>query len=562
MTKHRVMMPTTMTTKTTPSRETTHLQMAYVRQEDDSSAATTTATTTTTTTQGKAMLTPKVGDIVRYYDLDGGKSQGEELVAKITFLTKTRGTSSSYLAELTQLESLGEGYFSEYSSTKRMSKKTDRDISQVSPLRASFVRSEQAYMIPFDVSKGTVKVRQEQYDLDDWEGPAQLNVNQNVVEADGVLYSQLKNKLLKNAALTGLLGTVLVNVIQGTEEAVIYFTGAAASVAYLFLLSIKTDTMGSPDRKLGSNVSNLRFIMPVLVLVGVALYNKSMGDANPLALSDSPFESITKEQFGAAVLGFLTYRVPLFLGQIQEALQDGSGDDGDDNTLLPGSAGVALKLAQGAVSTKATAAESAADLSTSLIPVLLISGPQATGRDELVERLLQEDDRLVRPILVDRLTDGVTFERLANRGEFLHLDPDERFGWTKDGILNAAAQEASRQKASENASSSSKVVVVNADVNLARKIQDSLSGARLIGVWVGLDSVQEFERRIADQIDRGDIVIDEEETRDTAIRARIKEIVQEIDYGLSSGIFEFTILNQDPAKSLKELKEAATYCFK
>ena len=192
--------------------------------------------------------------------------------------------------------------------------------------------------------------------------------------------------------------------------------------------------------------------------------------------------------------------------------------------------------------------------------MLLVSGPQATGRDELVEQLLQSDNRLVRPILVDRLTDGVTFERLDSRGEFLQLDPDERFGWTKDGILNAAAQASSRE---EDTTAPSKVVVVNADVNLARKIQDSLSGARLIGVWVGLDSVQEFERRIADQIDQGEIVvIEEEETRDTAIRARIKEIVQEIDYGLSSGIFEFTILNQDPAKSLKELKEAASYCFK
>ncbi len=496
------------------------LFMGYIPPEQEQSS---------TATIQRTPLTPKVGDIVRYYDLDGGNSRGQELVGKITFLTRT---SNTFLAELTQLEDLGDGYFAEFSSTKRMSKKTDRDVLLVSPVRASFVRSEQAYKIPLEAN-GRVRVRQPTYDMEGWQGPQAAIINTDIVEADGLAYAQLKSSLLKNAAIAGFMGTVIVNIVKGPEDAIIYFSGAIASLGYLYFLSVKTDTLASPDRKLGSNVSNVRFLMPVLVIVGIALWNQSLGEANPLKDAANPFDRVTPEQFGSAVLGFLTYRLPLFWGQLQEAL-------GGEDSVLPGSAGVAMQLAK-------TAAEPEFTLKDTLVPVLLISGPQATGRDELVAQLLQEDDRLVSPILVDRISDGVTFDRLASRQEFIQVD--QRFGMTKDGILKAAVDP-------------SKVVVVNADVNLAKKLSTSLSGARLIGVWVGLDSVQAFERRIEMQIEQGLVQVEEEETQETVVRGRIKEIVKEIDYGLSSGIFEFTILNKDPTTSIKELKEAASYCFK
>jgi hypothetical protein len=534
----------------------TTLFMGYVRPEDaseeDSSFSIESGSITRVTAGKRSKLTPKIGDLVRFYDLDGGDRRGEELVGKITFLTKLPQT---YLAEITQLDNLGDGYFAEYSSTKRMSKKKDRDIANVSPLSASFVRSEQAFKVPYDASMGRVKVKQEQYDLEGWEGPQAVPINDDIVQADGAVYSELKKKLLKDAAIAGLVGSVLVNILKGTEDAIIYLAGAVASIAYLFLLSVKTDTLASPNRKLGSNVSNLRFLMPVIVVVGVALYNQSLGESNPLAGATNPMDRVTPEQFAAAVLGFLTYRIPLFVGQVQEAFK--SDTKGGEGAILPGSAGIALQLAKGEVTDSPTATSV-----DTLIPVLLISGPQSTGRDELVARLLVDDDRFVSPIFVDKLSDGVTFERLAMRNEFLQLDEQERFGLTKDGILKAA--EASIRTIQDESSSlrPNKVVVVNASVELANKLSSSLGGARLIGVWIGLGSVQEFEQRIEEQIDQGQLPIGEDETRETVVRGRIKEIVKEIDYGLSSGIFEFTILNKDTETSLRELKEAAGYCFK
>ena len=513
------------------------LQLAYASPEESD----------TPESALKKSLYPKVGDLVRYYDLDGGNQQGQVLVGKISFLIKT---SAGWIAELTQLEDVGDGFYAEYSSSKRMRKKTDRNLEYVSPIVASFVRAEQAFKVPLEAG-GQIRVRQETYDLEDFEGYSQP-INEDVVQADGVLYGELKARLLKNVALTGLVGSLLVNILKGTEDAAIYLVGALASLGYLYFLSVKTDTLGGVDGKLGKNVSNLRFLMPVLVIVGVALYNQSRGELNPLAGSSNLLDTVTTEQFACAVIGFLTYRIPLFLGQLLDALKD---DDG--GVALPGSAGVAMKLATSA-NDQVTTTTSVKDL----IPVLVVSGPQATGRTELVQRLLEENqDRLVAPSLIDKVQDGVTFERLASRGEILEIQ-QERFGLTTDSILQAATAGSVSSKEDNEDGSTQKVVVIDANIELAKRLTRNLAGCRLIGVWIGLNSVKEFETRLKADIASGIIQIPPDETEESVLRARIKEIVYEIEFGLGAGIFEFTILNDDPEKSLMELREAASYCFK
>jgi guanylate kinase len=180
-----------------------------------------------------------------------------------------------------------------------------------------------------------------------------------------------------------------------------------------------------------------------------------------------------------------------------------------------------------------------------------VSGPQATGRSKLVQRLIEESDgRFIEPKKVDRVKDGFTFERLQQRDELLTVDSTGRYGITKEGILSAA-----------RAGGADSVVVVDANVALAKKLS-KVGSLRLVGAWVGLNSVEEFESRLGAEIDDGTIMIPEDETRDSVLRGKIREIVQEIEYGISSGIFEFTILNEDFNDSLKQLREAGSYCFK
>jgi guanylate kinase len=514
----------------------TQLFMAYIppEQSDQSTAVKT-----------KKPLLPKVGDMVRYYDIDGGKQDGQVLVGKISYITTKLGKDNKrWTVELTELEDIGDGYYAEYPSRKRLAKKTTRDLAHVAPVMASFVRAENAFKIPLN-KNGSVQVRAPQYDLDEYQGPwaASEEINQDVLTTDGIRYAELKGQLLRNAAIAGAVGTVLVDLTKGTEDAIIYAAGAIASVAYLFFLSIKTDTLGSQDSKLGKGVSNVRYLMPILVIIGVALYNKSRGDDNPIQ-NDDPFDTVTPEQYAAAIIGFLTYRIPLFLTQLMEGLKDDAGK----GIALPGSAGVAMQLAQQSQS-DASAATGSVLTEGLLTPVLVVSGPQATGRSKLVNQLIDTGNgRFVRPKRIDRISDGVTFERLQTRGEI--LTSDGRYGITKEGILTAT-------KGAETES----VVVVDADVELAKKLT-KMSGARLIGVWVGLNSVAEFENRVEAMIDGGEMEIPEDETKESVIRARIREIVQEIEFGISSGIFEFTILNENPEESIRELRDAANYSFK
>jgi guanylate kinase len=160
---------------------------------------------------------------------------------------------------------------------------------------------------------------------------------------------------------------------------------------------------------------------------------------------------------------------------------------------------------------------------------------------------LEEDDRFVRPVWSDRVVEGMKFERREDRGEFLDMDETRRYGLTKEGILQAATK--------------GKAVAIDADVPLAKKLVN-LSGARIVGVWVGLDSLEKFESRFKAKLESGTMVIPEGETEDSVFRAKENQIVKDIEFGVVSGVFDFTILNDDLEESVKDLKKAASYCFK
>lgn len=489
----------------------------------------------------KKPLIPKIGDVVRYYDLDGGKEDGEVLVGKISFIQKKMGDETTWIAELSELEDVGDGYYSEYGFMKRQSKKALRDLDKISPISASFVRNENAFKVPREA--GTLKpmVRAEQYDLEDYEGPlSQLTIDQDVIQADGEVYAALKLELIRNAAVVGAAGALVVDLVKGFEDAAIFAAGAAAGVAYLFFLGVKTDTVGTSDSKMGSNISSVRFFVPLMVLTGVAIYNKSLGSQSPV-LDGGVFTSVTPEQFASAIVGFLTYRIPLFFYQIKELLGE------DDNGTIPGSAGIAMKLAQKEVDDQL--ATSASDGLEGLTPVLLVSGPEAAGRSQLVQQLVEESDgRFVTPNLMDRVQDGAAFERAETRGEFLEVDSSGRYGLTKDAVINTGTKGES-------------VVVIDASVDLTKELL-KIGDARLIGVWVGLDSVEKYQDRIEQRLESGVLAIPENTSKGDYMRSKVKEIVTDIEFGLVSGIFEFTILNDDPAIGVEELKAASEYCFK
>jgi predicted ABC-type ATPase len=167
-----------------------------------------------------------------------------------------------------------------------------------------------------------------------------------------------------------------------------------------------------------------------------------------------------------------------------------------------------------------------------LVTVLLVSGPEGTGKTTLVNKLLEQDNRFARPILLDRISDAVKFERLEQRGELLDTDASGRYALSREGVLEAAAK-ATSESITEG-DMSKKVVVVDADVTLARKLVN-LSGARLIGVWIGLDDLEKFESRLKAKIASGGITIPDDETEESILRAKVRQVVKDIEYGVVSG---------------------------
>lgn len=510
----------------------------------------------TTNTTTKTLPTPKIGDVVRYYDIDGGKSDGQILVGKISLVQSMKTSSSSnnsasstidgtnkWLVEIAEMEDVGDGYYAEYPYRKRP-RPALRKLENIAPLPASYVRTEDAYKIPIDRATGCPLPSYASYDLVRYEGPDALLINDDVVAADGLEYERIKFILLRDTAIAGIAGTIFVELFKGTEAAVVYAGGALAGVAYLFFLGIKTDTLGG-DSRLGSNVSNVRFLFPVGILVAVASYNVMRGNANPVS-SPGMFSLVTPGQFGEAMIGFLTYRIPLFVRQLFPVASETLVDS------MPGSAAMAVRLASDVNKSKVTTSiiPSTFDRNDNLVTILLVSGPQGTGKTTLVNRLLKEDDRFLRPNYIDRVSDGVKFERLESRGEFLDMDATGRYGLSNDGLLEAAKE----------AKSTAKVVVVDADVKLAKKLV-TLTGTRLVGVWIGLDNINKFESQLRAKIVSEDNVIPDGETEEAVLRARVRQAVKDIEFGVVSGVFDFTILNEDVEDSVRQLKEAANYCF-
>ena len=446
------------------------------------------------------------------------------------------------------MDNVGGGYYAEYSYRKRPKSKLYK-LEQLSPLIGSYVRTEDAFKVPTDAS-GRVSPFFEQYNLVDYEGPSAIPVNQNILQTDLELYGMLKGQLLKNAAIAGLIGTVVANLVGGLNDAVIYFIGAIAGVGYLFFLSIKTDTLGSPGAKFGANVANLRFALPLIVLLGVALQNLASGGVD--STMDNLFNSVTRDQFAAAMCGFLTYRIPLFISQLGPIIGETAG------MTLPGSAGIAMEMAKEAKQAKQSSTENKSSIfMQDLATVLVVSGPAGTGKSELVDKLIEDSGgKLIAPAYLDRVANPIMFEQLENRNEILQVDITGRYGLTKSSLLDAAGK-----YMNENGEEMDQVVVIDANVELSKKLTN-LGGIRLVGVWVALDELDKFELGLKKQVESGKIPVPEGETPDSVRRAKIREIVKDIEYGVVSGIFEFTVLNDDFDDSLLQLKNAAEYCFK
>ena len=197
-----------------------------------------------------------------------------------------------------------------------------------------------------------------------------------------------------------------------------------------------------------------------------------------------------------------------------------------------------------------------AAVNAGLSPVVVVSGPRATGKSTLVRRLVAEDERFAAPAWCTAKADesedasGVAaravgpgeYERLAAEGEFVHefVSPaGVAYGLLADDLRAAAAKGGA--------------CVLDADVDLTKAVA-TVPDARLVGVWVSLDSLPAIEARLtvrAAELGEGP----------EWVERGLRKAVEDIEYGVTCGVFEFTIINSDVESSMVELRNAARYAF-
>ena len=64
------------------------------------------------------------------------------------------------------------------------------------------------------------------------------------------------------------------------------------------------------------------------------------------------------------------------------------------------------------------------------------------------------------------------------------------------------------------------------------------SDIRVVGVWVGLDTLDKFQDRLETQVQTGDLVVAEDETPKSVVRAKLRQILKDIEYGVVSGVIK------------------------
>jgi len=268
-------------------------------------------------------LYPEIGDIVRYYELDGGKVDGQVCIGKIDRI------NSAEQVEVVPLENVGNGYYAEYFSSNAKGRPIKRALSTLSPIRdAPFSSNEYAYQIPMN-EKNAIRVTAEKYDLDTYTGPPSL-LEEDEDSAES--YQGLKTTLLLQTASLSLVGlTLIVSGIVPNGDPLAFVCGSLAGLLYLLFLYVKTDTLGSSDEEYGSNLSTLRFFAPPLAFIGITLYNTVLGEELRF------LNSVSTNQYLSAIVGFLLYRLPLFARQIGAVLDTTTLDEVstmDKDTLL------------------------------------------------------------------------------------------------------------------------------------------------------------------------------------------------------------------------------------
>ncbi|CAM9458149.1 unnamed protein product [Phaeothamnion confervicola] len=509
---------------------------------------------------------PSVGDVVTYE----GKWADDISLAEVRNLQyiESRG---KWIADLLPLEEIGDGQYAREKGRRTVAE----DVDTLRPVRAFFVRSTDAFKVMQKEGTGAPSYIADGYRVDNFELPKRtvdvIKLQESLEE-----YEALKTRFLRDTLLFGAAGTAIATAVGGLDRGLVFGLGAATSAAYVCLLEKNADHLGTRRGGGLSPLDVLRLSLPLLLVGGLALANYI---ADPAAARF--LRLVPRDQFAAAMLGFVgSYRVPLLYRELSGAVR------GDElAAMLPGSIGKGTQLWRGSRSGGGAAAAGTDGGVTrdggaaAALPVLVISGPQGIGRAALVERILTEEPRLRRPLLwtsrprrrgekdgaVYRFVEPVKMEEMTRDGSFLHVFAGAGAGGTDAGTAGGSGGGEAYGLRAEDllapATEEGRVCVLDADCGLVAKLV-TIDGAALVGVWVSLGNLRAFEDRLREGIlAGGGGGCGGDEAVEAEVRSQVKQVIEDIEFGVTSGIFEFTILGTDEEANMSKLRKAASYAL-
>lgn len=100
--------------------------------------------------------------------------------------------------------------------------------------------------------------------------------------------------------------------------------------------------------------------------------------------------------------------------------------------------------------------------------------------------------------------------------------------------------------------------VIDADMALVKALT-VVEDLALIGVWVSLDSIEAIEERIRATIVGAD-ALENLPTLDATVRGLLRQAVEDIEFGVMSGVFDFTVINNsDELESMETVRRAVEF---
>ena len=378
------------------------------------------------------------------------------------------------------------------------------------------------------------------------------------IVAQGIAeYDALKARLLRESAIVGAVGTLAAYVALGADVSGTFAAGAATGIAYVFLLGIETDSIGSaePPPKAVALAASGRLALPALLMALLASQRSLAGSGFV------PFSSLSKEGFAAATLGFLSYKAPLLARQIARALKELESEDAQAPVgaggMQGGGLGLALRMARDQQKRRANKEEQAA---AALMKKeaenprqLLICGPSGVGKSTLVSRLIESrGDRFgfsvsttTRPPRNGEV-DGVSYN-FVGRAEFERkIDDGDFLEWAEVGGNLYGTEISAVQKVY----SQGRICVLDLDVRGVLSILER-PDMNPLSIWVAPPSFEAIRSRLQE---RGTESSDE-------IEGRVARAREEIEFSLRSDCFDHVIVNDVLADAFSELDRIVDATF-